>query len=73
VVKRKQLLVFLSSKSAIYNVTVYTFERQCIRYQNIPNGQKIWQHLSLLDTPKFTQIWIFGLKIYRLATLGLGV
>jgi hypothetical protein len=30
---------------------------------------KIYQHLSLQDTPKFTQIWIFGLKMYHLATL----
>jgi hypothetical protein len=35
----------------------------------IPNGHKIYQHLSLQDTPKFTQSWIFGLKIY-LANLG---
>jgi hypothetical protein len=37
---------------------------------NIPNGSKIeeiYQHLSLQDTQKFTQI--FGLKIYHLATL----
>jgi hypothetical protein len=31
------------------------------------NGHKICQHLS--DTPKATQIGIFGLKIYHLATL----
>jgi hypothetical protein len=31
--------------------------------------QKIYQHLSLQETPKFTQIGIFGLKIYHLATL----
>jgi hypothetical protein len=30
---------------------------------------KIYQHLSLQDTPKFTQIGIFGFKIYHLATL----
>jgi hypothetical protein len=33
--------------------------------QNVPNGQ----HLPFQDPPKFTQIWIFGLKIYCLATL----
>jgi hypothetical protein len=33
----------------------------------IPNGNKI--HLSLQDTLKFTQIWIFGFKIYHLAAL----
>jgi hypothetical protein len=26
----------------------------------IPNDHKIYQHLSLQDTPKFTQSWIFG-------------
>jgi hypothetical protein len=29
----------------------------------------VYQHLSLQDPPKFTQIEIFGLKIYHLATL----
>jgi hypothetical protein len=28
------------------------------------------QHLPLQDLPKFTQIWIFGLKPNHLATLG---
>jgi hypothetical protein len=45
--------------------------------KNIPNspkihiqsGHKINQRLSLQDPPKFTQIGIFGLKIYHLATL----
>jgi hypothetical protein len=37
-----------------------------------PNGHKIYQHLPLLDPPKFTQIWIFCLKICHLATLGRG-
>jgi hypothetical protein len=37
--------------------------------QNIPNGHKIYQHLSLQDPPKFTQIGILGLKICHLATL----
>jgi hypothetical protein len=30
--------------------------------QNIPNGHKIDQHLSLQDPLNFTQIGIFGLK-----------
>jgi hypothetical protein len=34
-----------------------------------PNCFKIYQHLQLQDPPKFTQIGIFGLKIYHLATL----
>jgi hypothetical protein len=44
--------------------------------QNTPNGRKkdqmaiiIYQHLPLQATPKFTQIDIFGLKIYHLANL----
>jgi hypothetical protein len=35
--------------------------------QNIPNGLKIYQHLPMQDPPKFTEIEIFGLKIYHLA------
>jgi hypothetical protein len=38
-----------------------------------PNGHNIYQRLSLQDTPKLTQIWIFGLKIYHVATLRLQV
>jgi hypothetical protein len=34
-----------------------------------PNGYKIYQHLPSQDLLKFTQIWIFGLKICHLATL----
>jgi hypothetical protein len=50
--------------------------------QNIPKGnkiyqmaikqtkcQKIYQHLPLQDPQKFTQIAIFDLKMYQLATL----
>jgi hypothetical protein len=37
--------------------------------QNGPKGQKIYQHLSLQDIPKFTQMVFFVLKIYHLATL----
>jgi hypothetical protein len=44
-----------------------------IKYKNRPfNGptvHKIYQHLPLQDPPKFTQIWIFGLKTNHLATL----
>jgi hypothetical protein len=36
---------------------------------NRPNARKIYQHLPLQDPPKCTQIRIFGLKIYHLATL----
>jgi hypothetical protein len=37
--------------------------------QNRPNGFRIYQHLPLQDTPKFTQNVIFGLKICHLATM----
>jgi hypothetical protein len=37
--------------------------------KNIPNGHMIYQHLTLQDPPKFTQVGIFCLKIYHLATL----
>jgi cytochrome c len=37
--------------------------------KNRPNGDKIYQRLPLQDSPKLTQIGIFGLKIYHLATL----
>jgi hypothetical protein len=36
---------------------------------NIPNVYKIYRHLPLQDSPKFTQTVFFGLKIYHLATL----
>jgi hypothetical protein len=35
----------------------------------IPNGQRICQTFPFQGPPKFTQIGIFGLKIYHLATL----
>jgi hypothetical protein len=45
------------------------------RSSNLLNGCKmdqmsikIYQHLPLQDPPKITQILIFGLKMYRLAT-----
>jgi hypothetical protein len=37
--------------------------------KNIPNAHKIYEHLPLQDPPNFTLIWIFGLKLYHLATL----
>jgi hypothetical protein len=33
------------------------------------NGGKIYQYFTFEGLPKFTQIGIFGLKIYHLATL----
>jgi hypothetical protein len=38
-------------------------------YQMALKYTKINQHLSLQDTKKFTQVAIFGFKIYHLATL----
>jgi hypothetical protein len=44
-----------------------------MKYNKLPqyrqNGHIIYQHRPLQDPPKFTQIWIFGLKICHLATL----
>jgi hypothetical protein len=34
-----------------------------------PHGHKIYQHLPLQDPPRVARFGIFGLKIYRLATL----
>jgi hypothetical protein len=45
---------------------IYQMTTKCI-----PNGHKMYQHLSLQDPPKFTQIGIFGLKMYNLATLSI--
>jgi hypothetical protein len=39
------------------------------RPQNGRSVRKVYQHLQLQDPPKFTQIWIFGLKTNHLATL----
>jgi hypothetical protein len=36
----------------------------------ISHGQKIYQNFPFQGPPKFTPIWIFGFKIYHLATLG---
>jgi hypothetical protein len=43
---------------------------KCTKWQwNRQNWHKMYQHFSLSNTPKFTQIGIFCLKIYHLATL----
>jgi hypothetical protein len=39
------------------------------RPQNGPSVHKKYRHLPLQGPPKFTQIWIFGLKTNHLATL----
>jgi hypothetical protein len=36
---------------------------------NTPNVRKTYQHLPLHDPQKLTQVGIFGLKIFHLATL----
>jgi hypothetical protein len=33
------------------------------------NSRKIYQHFPFYGPPKFTQIWIFGVKTNHLATL----
>jgi hypothetical protein len=56
---------------------IYQKTRKYTKWQNnTPNGRKIDQmaikidqYLTSQDTPKFSQFWIFGLKIYHLATL----
>jgi hypothetical protein len=39
---------------------------------NIPNGHEMQQHFPFQGPRKFTQVWIFGLKIYHLAALNRG-
>jgi hypothetical protein len=39
------------------------------RPKKISNGHKIFRHCPIKDPPKFTQIWIFGLKTNHLASL----
>jgi hypothetical protein len=55
------------------NIKCTKYTNRCKnRYKNIqnrPNSYTIYQHLPLQDPPKFTEIGIFGLKIYHLATL----
>jgi hypothetical protein len=36
--------------------------------ENRPNGHTIYQHLSLQDVTKFTQIGIFGLKTFQVVS-----
>jgi hypothetical protein len=45
--------------------------QMAIKYTNWPGMEieYVYPHLPLQDPPKFTQIWIFGLKVYHLATL----
>jgi hypothetical protein len=51
--KNYQITMKYTKGPKIYQMTI-----------NIPNGHEILQ-----DPPKSTQIWMFGLKIYHLATL----
>jgi hypothetical protein len=36
---------------------------------SMPNGYKIIQHFPILGSPKYSQIGIFEMQIYHLATL----
>jgi hypothetical protein len=50
---------------------MYQMATRCTKgLSNITNGHKIYQHFPFQGPPKYTQIEIFGLKIYHLATLG---
>jgi hypothetical protein len=49
--------------------TKYTKWPYTLPNENKMDGLKIYPNISLQDTPKFTQIDIFGLKIFHLATL----
>jgi hypothetical protein len=56
------------------NQKMYQINTKCTKKytkwpQNMPNGNKIDQHLQLQNPPKLTQIGILGLKIGYLATL----
>jgi hypothetical protein len=51
----------------------YKLYQMSIKYNkrplNWPSVHKIYQQLPLQDPPRFTQIWIFGLKTNHLAAL----
>jgi hypothetical protein len=57
----------------IYQITMKYLYKMAKNYtkwpQSRPYSHEIYKHLQLQDPPKFTQIWIFGLKICHLATL----
>jgi hypothetical protein len=55
-----------------YILNDYKIYQMAIKYtkwpKNTRNGRKIFQHFTFRDPPKYTQIGIFGMKIYHLAT-----
>jgi hypothetical protein len=46
----------------IYYINGHKLYKMAVYVPSRSNDQEIFQHLSLQDTPKFTQIGIFGLK-----------
>jgi hypothetical protein len=51
---------------------LYQMAIKCTKWpKHISNGHILYQPFPFQGPPKFTQIGIFGLKIYRLATLAL--
>jgi hypothetical protein len=56
------------AKNIPINQEIY---QMATKYNKFPKnrGHKIYQPLPLQDPKRFTQIWIFELKIYHLATL----
>jgi hypothetical protein len=61
---------YQNGKNIPNNHKIYKMATKYINWpQSRPNGRKTYQHLQLPDSPKFTQIWIFGLKMCHLATL----
>jgi hypothetical protein len=77
-----RLWLFFSAESGVARFFSVQRTKNGEKYTKLPqttqndhticsNGRKIYQHLALLDPPKFTQIEIFGLKIYHLASWSL--
>jgi hypothetical protein len=59
----------IPKREKIYQITIkYTKWPQ-----SIPNGHKIYQNIPSQVPPQFTQIIIFGLKIYQLATMHMDI
>jgi hypothetical protein len=66
-------LVQLTKPGKIYQMVTKYVYKMAIKYakwpKNIPSGHKIYQHFPFQGSPKYTQIWIFGMKRWHLATL----
>jgi hypothetical protein len=62
-------LVQHTQTGKIYQMSKKYMYKMSVKYVPRPNGHKIYQHRLLQEPSKFTQIGIFGLKIWHLATL----